>query len=189
MGSCLIVGRLPGTDALDGTRTYLARASDASLTKLEQAQLCRAWNAAPEEVAYIDALNEASTSAFLNHAAQLEGLPDANEALTRSRWRHLPYWIESYWLPVRSDMTYLDGTVFFGSAHGLLANLTGISEASPYALGTMPPYFELMRSDLRSFHALSLDAFDEQTMLQWVWRALFEAATLSIDQNAPLWSE
>jgi hypothetical protein len=188
MGSCLIVGRLPSSTALDGARAYLARALDAGLTNHDQAQLCKLWNAAPEEVAYFDFLNVASTCAFLDHTAKLEGFTDANEALARSRWRHLPYWIESYWLPVRSDTTSLDGPVFFGSAYGLLANLAAIATTSPYGLGTVPPHFEMMRTDPRSFYALQLDAFDEQATLQWIWRALFEAATLSVERNIPLWS-
>ena len=78
--------------------------------------------------------------------------------------------------------------MFFGSAYSLLANLAAISIASPYGLGTVPPHFDLMRTDPSSFYALQLDAFDEPTTLQWVWRALFAAATLSVEQNTPLWS-
>jgi hypothetical protein len=43
-----------------------------------------------------------------------------------------------------------------------------------------------MRTDLRAFYALELDAFDEATTLQWVWRALFEAATLCIERHVPM---
>jgi hypothetical protein len=99
-----------------------------------------AWFAAPEEMAYFDALNDASKTAFLNHAAKLEGLKDSGEIQKRSRWRHLPHWIESYWLPVRSD-TATDGPVFFGSTHGLLANLADIAAASPHNLVTVPEHF------------------------------------------------
>jgi len=45
-----------------------------------------------------------------------------------------------------------------------------------------------MRADPRAFYALELDAFDEATMLQWVWRAHFEAATISVERNIPMWS-
>jgi len=187
MSSSLIVGRLPSTEALDGASAYLAQALDAPATKPVQAELCKAWDAAPEELASIDALNLASISAFLDHTAKLEGLADANEALERSRWPHLPYWIESYWLPVRGG-TMLHEPVFFGSAYGLLDNLADIAALSPRGLSTVPPHFELMRTDPRAFYALKLDAFDEATMLQWIWRALFEAATLSVNRNVPMWS-
>jgi hypothetical protein len=69
---------MPVSTALDGARAYLACASDAGLTRRDQAELCKLWNAAPEEVAYFDFLNEASTSAFLSHTAKLEGFTDAN---------------------------------------------------------------------------------------------------------------
>ena len=68
---------------------------------------------------------------------------------------------------------------------GLLANPADNAAASPHGLGTVPAHFELMRTDLRAFYALELDAFDEATTLQWVWRALFEAATLCIERNFP----
>jgi hypothetical protein len=103
MGSFLMVGRLPDHVERDDAAAYLSGATDTALTSDAQAALLQAWDAAPDEMAYFDALNEASTSAFLNHAAKLEGLKDSNEALTRSRWRHLPYWIESFWLPVHTD--------------------------------------------------------------------------------------
>jgi len=182
-----MVGRLPDHVERDDAAAYLSGATDTALTSDAQAALLQAWDAAPDEMAYFDALNEASTSAFLNHAAKLEGLKDSNEALTRSRWRHLPYWIESFWLPVHTD-TATDGPVFFGSTYGLLANLSDIAAASPHGLGTIPEHFELMRADPRAFYALELDAFDEATMLQWVWRAHFEAATISVERNIPMWS-
>jgi len=165
-----MVGRLTDDVESDDAAAYVSGATDAALTSDAQAVLLRAWYAAPEEMAYFDALNEASTTAFLNHAAKLEGLQDSSEVLKRGRWRHLPHWIESYWLPVRSDRA-TDGPVFFGSAYGLLANLVDIAAASPQGLGTIPEHFELMRANPKAFYALELDALDEATMLQWVWRA------------------
>jgi len=88
---------------------------------------------------------------FLNHAVKLEGLKHSGEVQKRSRWRHLPHWIESYWLPVRSDKA-TDGPVFFGSTHGLLANLADIAAASPHGLGTIPDHFELMRANPKAFY-------------------------------------
>jgi hypothetical protein len=186
MGLSLFVGRLPGY-ARGDVSAYLGKASDAAPTSVARVELFGVWDAAPEEVGYFDALNEASTVAFLDHAARLEGLKDSNEALTHSRWRHLPYWVESYWLPVRSEAT-TGGPVFCGSAHGLLANLADIRSASPYGLGVIPPHFELMRADPRAFYALRLDAFDNVTTLQWLFRSYFEAATLAVERNLPMWS-
>jgi hypothetical protein len=186
MGSSLFVGRLPGY-ARDDASAYLTDASDAAFTPAARDELLKVWDAAPEEVGYFDALNVASIVSFLDHAAKLEGLRDGNEALTHGRWRHLPYWLESYWLPVRSETTTA-GPVFFGSAYGLLANLADIRAASPHDLGAAPPYFELMRTDPRAFYALKLDAFDAATTLQWLFRSYFEAATLAVERNLPMWS-
>src|SRR5262249_26959155 len=113
-----MVGRLTDHVESDDAAAYVSGATDAALTSDAQAVLVRAWYAAPEEMAYFDALNEASTTAFLNHAATLGVRQDSSEGLKRSRGRHLPHWIESYWLPVRSDRS-TDGPVFFGSAYGL----------------------------------------------------------------------
>ena len=77
--------------------------------------------------------------------------------------------------------------IFVGSSFGLLDNLADIATRSPHDLGVVPPHFELMRSDPRAFFALQVDAFDERAMLQWIWRALFEAATLSVERNVPMW--
>jgi hypothetical protein len=186
MGLSLIVGQLPDF-ARDGAAVYLAGASDAALTDAARAGLIEAWEAAPEQiVAHFDSLNDASLVAFLDHAAKLEGLRDSSEFLTRSRWRHLPYWLESYWLPVRSETTYGDPPAFFGSAHSLLANLADIRTASPHDLGAVPAHFELMRTDPQAFYRLKLDAFDDKTTMQWLWRSYFEAATLSVERNLPL---
>jgi len=45
-----------------------------------------------------------------------------------------------------------------------------------------------MRTGPRAFYALmsQRDAFDEATTLQWVRRALFEAATLCVERNVPM---
>jgi hypothetical protein len=190
MGSSLVVGRLPSAEAHDDARTYLAGASDAALTSDAQAKLLKIWRAAPKKVAYLDPLNLASQVQFLKHVVALEGLKDINEAMMRSRWRHLPYWIESYWLPVRSDMAVAHEGGFFGSSCGLLANLAEIAALSPHGLGTVPAHFDLMLSDLRAFYALDLNPVteSESAMLQWVWRALFEAATLSVERNVPMWN-
>jgi hypothetical protein len=188
MGLSLSVGRLPG-DLFVGASVYLSRASDATLTGTAQAELLKTWDAAPEEVehGYFDALNEASWTAFLDHTARLEGLRHSGEAMTLSRWKHLPYWVITCWLPVRSTTTY-EESMFVGSAHTLLANLADVRTASPYDLGVVPPYFELMRTDPKAFYRLRMDAaLDDKTALQWVWRSFFEAASLCIERNVPMW--
>jgi hypothetical protein len=191
MGSAFLVESLPGAEIAKAVGEYLARVSGPALPKAERARLLTSWQNAPE-VACIDALNLASITAFLDHVASLEGFADANEAIEKGRWRHLPYYIESCWVPIRCDMTHLVSNkgsfpISVCSAFGLLDNLAEIATRSSHDLGVVPPHFELMRSDPRAFFALQIDAFDERTMLQWIWRALFEGATLSIERNVPMW--
>jgi hypothetical protein len=188
MGVILNVGRLPDW-ARDGAEGYLAGASDAGLTDAARGELVKAWEAASEnDISFsFVALNDASLSAFLDYAAGLEGLKDGNEALERSRWRHLPYWLDSFWLPVRSDAICGEPT-FFGSAHGLLANLAEIAAVSPHSLGTIPPYFEQMRADPDKFYFTPLEEpMDDKTALQWLWRAYYEAATVAVERNMVMW--
>jgi hypothetical protein len=135
MAVYLSVGRLPDF-ARDDAATWLAGASDAGLASAAQAELLREWEASPEKGAFFDVLSFDGTCALLDHAARLEGLRDSTEAIERSRWRHLPYWMDSYWLPIRSGRseTFGDGSRFLGSAHTLLANLADIAAASPHDL-------------------------------------------------------
>jgi hypothetical protein len=115
MAVYVFVGRLPDF-ARDDAATWLAGAPDAGLAGASQAELLRAGQAGPQEIAFIDVLSFDGTCALLDHAAQLEGLTNNTEAIERSRWRHLPYWINSHWLPVRSGRreTFGDGPTFFG---------------------------------------------------------------------------
>jgi hypothetical protein len=189
MGSTLFVGRLVTEESPQMVRQFLSETSD--LPPDQQSALCNAWSQAPEEVAAIDALNLASIELFLSHTAELEAI-SVQTAIDASRWRQLPYWIYSHWLPVPTNETRLINDaaacpLFFGSAQALLSNLEEIADQSPLQLRTMPPHFDLMRSDPRTFHAIDL-GFDDRTTVQWIWRALFEAATLSVEQNVPMWS-
>jgi hypothetical protein len=191
MGSAFLIEPLPDPAMTKAVGEYLAGMTDPALPELERARLLKSWENAPA-VALIDALNVASIAAFLEHVAGLEGFADPNDAIDKSRWRHLPYYIESCWVPVRCDATHLVANkgsfpIFVGSSFGLLDNLADIATRSPHDLGVVPPHFELMRSDPRAFFALQVDAFDERAMLQWIWRALFEAATLSVERNVPMW--
>lgn len=170
-------------------RTYVAGAFD--LAPAEQAALCEAWDKAPEEVASMGSFHIAALSAFLDHTAELEGL-SANDAIEKSRWRHLPYWLESNWLPVRSDATRiakdsLGSPVFYGSAYGLLDNLAEIAARSPLRLENCPTYLELKQSDPRAYYDMLVEGLDQELQLHDVWRVFQEAATLSVAHNVPMW--
>jgi hypothetical protein len=142
--------------------------------------LCSAWGAADDEIASVDAMNLASVVQFLDHAAQLDGLQTAEEALAKGRWRQLPYWLASCWLPVDAkidDQRELEGEpVFIGSAPALLVELAEIAALSPHNLGHVPEQYQLDFDE----------PLDQQAALQWVWRAFFDAAMLAVEHNVPM---
>src|SRR5688572_21372945 len=77
----------------------------------------------------ISLLNLASVCLFTDHVARLEGFTDSAAALQRTRFRQLPWWQTSIWLPVAfqppPEPTMESGgwPVFLGSCQGLLADL------------------------------------------------------------------
>jgi len=183
-----MVGRLFGPEK-QMARDYLTDVSE--LPANEQTALCEAWDSAPEQVASLGSLHVAALNAFLEHAAALEDL-SASDATERSRWRHLPYWLASNWLPVPGDVTRvvkdaLGGPVFFGSAFGLRDNLAEIAARSPLRLGTCPSYLELKQSDPRAYYDMLLDGLDEELELHTIWSVFHQAANLSIERNVPMW--
>ena len=211
MGTSLTIGHLPDPAMIPFVERYLADVlrSEAAegqtqsvLSKLPAkdgyAANARAivgeWNSGPEGLADIDTMNEASLGAFLDHTARLEGLPSANEAIEKSKWTHLPYWLQSVWLPIggagaKPVVVNIDGMpTFIGTAGDLIANLTEIAKVSDVQFGVMPQYFDLMLSNPKAFYAMKLDTFDEPTMLKWIWLACMMGAELSLKHNRPLWS-
>jgi hypothetical protein len=50
----------------------------------------------------ISVLNNASLDAFTIFAAGLEGLSGL-DAMDNTEFRNLPWWLESYWLPIEFD--------------------------------------------------------------------------------------
>jgi hypothetical protein len=173
MSVMIAVGR-PFID-LEGIKDAMRLAAPA----LDATALCAVWGAA-EEVANIDAMNLASVVLFLDHVAELDGLQNADEALAKGRWRQLPYWMASCWLPVEAkvdNQRELDGEpVFIGSAPALLTELAEIAALSPYKLGTVPVQYQ---TDVD-------EPLDETVTLQWVWRAFFDAATLAVEHKVPM---
>jgi hypothetical protein len=147
---------------------------------LDAKALCIAWGDADEEVASIDALNLASVVLFLNHAAQLDGSRCSDDRMLECRWRQLPVWMASCWLPVEAqvhDQRELNGEpVFIGSAQALLVELAEIAALSPHRLGNVPAQYQ---ADID-------DPLDETATLQWVWRAFFDAATLAVQCKVPM---
>jgi hypothetical protein len=127
----------------------------------------------------------------------LEGYADENAGLAagadgKLKWKNLPWWDNSLWLPREfGNPGGLDDvpTFFIGSCQGLVAELDELKRISALRLGEVPTAYSDMRKDflqfVRSDRELDLSAEDG---IRWVWRALREGAELAIAQDAALWA-
>jgi hypothetical protein len=91
----------------------------------------------------ISLLNNASLDAFNTFSAGLEGLSEL-DAIEKTAFRNLPWWLDSFWLPVEFDppkepVSDKDGPIFVGSSIRLLNELVRIKQMSPLEVGTFPP--------------------------------------------------
>ena len=151
------------------------------------------WFGSEDPIASLNILNLASVVLFLEHTAHLEGLSDSGDAITHSRWTNFPYWIDSIWLPIggrpKVKVQDVEGTpTFLGSTSGLLADLAEINALSPMKFNSVPPHYEMMRSDPVGFSSQETEAMEEPDVLRWVWLALFDAATLANEHQVPVMS-
>src|SRR3954451_12531750 len=99
MSHSLAIGRLP-EPLLPAVTLWLQQA--LSIPSIRARSIGQSWADYSEQVD-IDALNLASVELFLDHAASLEGLRNSAEAIEAGKWRNLPYWIESVWVPLGSS--------------------------------------------------------------------------------------
>jgi hypothetical protein len=151
-----------------------------------------AWRLTTAPIATISLLNLASVCLFLDHVARLDGFTDSATALEHTRFRHLPWWQTSIWLPIifeppREPAMESGGwPVFLGNCQGLLADLCQVQRLSDARLGSTPDGYEQMRADYRAFLRSGFELNDERTVLQWVWRGLQDGAEIAVSNSAPL---
>jgi hypothetical protein len=187
MGSDLFVGRI----GLEGLETSLASHVASLGLKVDLQRLFEA----DEVEATLCFLNGASLVAFLEHVGVVEGYPDSNTALRafergESRFKNMPCWENSIWLPFDFESAGTledDPTVFVGSGPALLRELTDLQQRSPLGLGASPNGYERMRQNIRAFYRdrrpLQLDDAD---IIRWIWRALFDGATIAHSSTSAL---
>jgi hypothetical protein len=180
MGSDLFVGRI----GLEGLETSLASHMAGLGLKVDLQRLFEA----DEVVETLCFLNGASLVVFLEHVGVVEGHPDSKTALAAfargdSRLKNMPYWENSIWLPFDFEPAGTledDPTVFVGSGPALLRELTDLQRRSPLGLGASPNGYERMRQDIRAFYRDSrASQLDEADTIRWIWRALFDGATIA----------
>jgi len=144
------------------------------------------WASGSDEIVEIDPLNVASISLFLDHAIAIQGIDDHTAAMKDGRWKHLPFWTESYWLPIGPAEHRIFDTTFFGSSTELKGNLEEMASESPLGLGQAPAHYALMRGEMEKFLEMELPALSDREVIQWVWKALHDAAEESITRNLPI---
>jgi hypothetical protein len=208
MGTALSISEIPDPDMGSAVVEYVSsiafeKTSDVGsfLRRLlrpdeaarRAAQVVEPWKTSKKEDILIDTLNEASIVIFLEHTAKLEELSAVDEAIDKSRWRNLPYWQHSIWLPLKGRklapiVAQVSGwPCLVGTASGLLDDLKDIAAISPKTLAEKPKSFDLMLSDPKTYFAQSTNALSEDETLCWIWHAYNFGAEQAIARSMPLW--
>lgn len=158
----------------------------AELCKRRGIELPASYSGHDNDYLLISMLNLASIVLFINFAASLEGF-EGPDAMNRTTFRNLPWWMESFWLPLDFDPPITDNGLFVGSSVRLLDELARIKEMSTIDLGALPPTYRDMRNDYTNWFNTPFDKRSEDDTLRWIWNALHEGAQISIEQKTPIW--
>jgi hypothetical protein len=155
------------------------------------------WLADPDDIVTICCLNGASVVEFLRHVAHCEGYADESAGFAafesgKSRYRNVPWWENSIWLP--TDLAHSgnledDSTTFVGSCVALLRELSELQSTSGLELGTVPEGYARMRADIRSFYrSTATFQLSDVDCVRWVWLALRDGAEIAIKEDMVLWA-
>lgn len=150
------------------------------------------WMCAAPNIDELSSLNLSSVMLFLDHVARLDGFDGSACAAGRSRFEHLPWYLDSIWLPVafrdpKVPLVEDNGfPVFLGSCQRLIENLEQIRVLSPLEMGYTPDGYDLMRQDMRAFCRSGIRLVDKAIIIQWVWKALHDGARLALQHDAPM---
>lgn len=143
------------------------------------------WTSCPKKIVVGESLNLASLCLFLDHVAELEGFKDSSSAISATRFKHLPYWMSTVWIPIDFEQTSVlyakTDPLCIASSVGLLRNLEAIRALSPSSLGNPPECYGNEGGVPESSPSPDDDC------LRWVWYDLFQVGTLSLKHGAPVW--
>ena len=148
------------------------------------------WTVSDREIAAYSLLNLATVCVFTDHVAQvMRQTPDI--LMEHETLGNLPWWMDSVWLPVdfsqhRAFEDDADGPFFLGSVPRLLAALDEVKRQSHIALDRTPASYSAMCRDPRGFVSDFHGLKDNDECVQWVWNALYEAATHADKQHLPV---
>jgi hypothetical protein len=132
----------------------------------------------------ISLFNLASICLFNDYAAGLEGF-HGPDAMTKTTFRNLPWWMEAFWLPLDFDPPIVENH-FIGSSVRLLQELAKIRNMSAIDLAALPPGYMDMRTDYTTWFKRENERLSDDDVIRWVWNALHEGARISIEQNMPV---
>ena len=192
MGKDLVVG--------PGDLSHLKDAIAAHLTRVGvRNNDLEKWLAAEYGETEICCLNGASVGEFLRHVVRCEGYSDERTGFAAgengtSKYRNMPWWDDSVWLPVEFEPVTLeiDAPFFVGSCVALLRELRDLQDISQIKLGSAPDRYDDMRADIRKFYrsirsGATFRLTDVDDSVRWVWLALRDGAELAIKQNTVLY--
>ena len=135
-------------------------------------------------------LNLGTVVMFTDYVAKLVGRP-TRLLMRDDAFENLPYWQDTLWAPVaftpgKAFENDQAGPFYFGSSPRLLETLNYIKSISRIPLGPVPQQYDLMVTDFRAFYKNFRDLDSEQSCIQWVWRGLYDAATLAVQSKSPM---
>jgi hypothetical protein len=183
--------------------SWLKEAIASHLTELGVKHDLERWLAAgasqPEYETTILCGNSAWIIEFLRHVVRCEGYSDERAGIAagengNSKYRNLPWWDDSVWLPIELEPATLevDAPFFLGSCTALLRELHDLQKTSQIQLGSAPQGYEEMRADIRkfyrSFHSGGTFQLTDADCVRWVWLALRDGAELAIKENTVLYA-
>jgi len=139
----------------------------------------------------ISVLRVSAIDFFIHYAAGLEGLSEA-DAMQKTAFRNLPWWLLSVWLPIAFDSPrelapVQDEPMFVGSSVRLLSELATIKDMSTMDVAATPRGYADMRNDYRTwFRATDNDPLSDDDVIRWLWTAFREGAEISIANQVPM---
>ncbi len=179
--------------------SHLEKAISAHLAGLDVKHDLEKWLAAERDETTICCLNGASVVEFLRHVVRCEGYSDERTGFAagengNSKYRNMPWWDDSVWLPIELEPRTLevDAPFFVGSCTALLRELRDLQGISQIQLGSAPEGYQEMRADIRKFyrsvHSGATLQLTDADYVRWIWLALRDGAELAIKENTVLYA-
>jgi hypothetical protein len=142
------------------------------------------------EETMISIFNLASLCIFTDYIAGLEG-HTALDAIAKTKFRNLPWWLDSMWLPLdfyppKEPVLGKIDSPFVGSSVRVLEELATIREMSTIDVAQIPPAYFDMRNDYTSWFSRPGILLSDEDAIRWIWNALRESAQISVEKRVPM---